>query len=198
LKDEHRVGITLRVQGYRAGQTHRGGGLVHPWGQGLTTEVGRHHGGRSPPRCVVVCGGQIGLSLQSNRVSGVLGSVDNLSWRKAGDRAAGADPQVPGDERGAGVGDRGARQHRETLGRSQPHRGLSRKRRRRSGEAPYHYHGGGGPNRQPCCRQPTAQIACPRCPRRCHDSSCIGALPRSEDHQQGSYLTGAWLYTREQ
>ena len=87
--------------------------------------------GTNPPRRIVIPGRQIGLGLLGHGISSVLSSVDHQPWGEADDRGARADTQVPGDDRGAGVGDRAARQHREGGGRPQAHRGQGRRRHRR-------------------------------------------------------------------
>jgi hypothetical protein len=96
-----------------------------PGVQGEPGEVGRLRGARRAlPRRLVVRRGQIGLGPERDAIGGEggVGRLDDARW-EAGDRRSGVGAQVPGDGRGAGIGDTGARQDREGRGRTQIHRG---------------------------------------------------------------------------
>jgi hypothetical protein len=93
-----------------------------PSDQGGPAEVDRLQGDRALPRRLLVRRGQIVLRPQRDAI-GDEGAVGSLDEWGAGDRRTRVDAQVPGDGRGAGVGDRGVSQDREGCGRSQIHRG---------------------------------------------------------------------------
>ena len=125
-------------------------------------------------RRIVVRGGQIGLGLERDGVSDVLGTVDDHPRRETGHRAARADTQIPADDRRTGIGDGGARQHGERRGRSQPHRGLRRPCRRHPAHQDHNCRGSS--NRQ---HEPTAHATCAsQMNDRCHEMP-----PRINDHR---------------
>ena len=121
LEDEDRVGVVVCVQDECPTDLQRRRGLIHTGRKRLAGADETAGGGRlHPPGRIVVRGGQVSLGASRDTIGYVNGAAGHDAGRKTGHSRAGAHAEIPADLAGAGVGDRGPGQNRETASRSRP------------------------------------------------------------------------------